>query len=202
MSKIVAIDFGLKRTGLAITDSNAIIASPLTTVDSRTLMDFLSQLTNKESISTMVLGYPTRLDGSDTHITENVRLLKEALAKQFPHLSESDLEDIMKNKSNNRSNYNSRHNEDKEDNNTIQVLYFNYKTYSQTKEVEIYLFNNTEYALSFNGKSCPKPVKVKIYKFLSSQLFSPKHQKQENYGHKLRKLMLFSRLYSEFQKWT
>jgi len=51
------------------------------------------------------------------------------LAKEFPHLTESDLEDIMKNKSYNRSNYNSRHTEDKEDNNTIQVLYFNYKTY-------------------------------------------------------------------------
>ena len=51
------------------------------------------------------------------------------LAKQFPHLSESDLEDIMKNKSNNRSNYNSRHSYNKEDNNTVQVLYFNYKTY-------------------------------------------------------------------------
>jgi len=51
------------------------------------------------------------------------------LAKQFPHLSESDLEDIMKNKSNNRSNHNSKYSYDKEDNNTIQVLYFNYKTY-------------------------------------------------------------------------
>ena len=51
------------------------------------------------------------------------------LAKQFPHLSESDLEDIMKNKSNNRSNYNSTHTYDKEDNNTIQVLYFNWKSY-------------------------------------------------------------------------
>mgnify|MGYP003643945256 FL=1 len=51
------------------------------------------------------------------------------LAKQFPHLKEEDLEDIMKNKSNNRSNYNSTHTYDKEDNNTIQVLYFNYKTY-------------------------------------------------------------------------
>jgi len=51
------------------------------------------------------------------------------LAKQFPHLKEEDLEDIMKNKSYNRSNYNSRHSYDKEDNNTIQVLYFNYKTY-------------------------------------------------------------------------
>jgi len=51
------------------------------------------------------------------------------LAKQFPHLSEADLKDIMKNKSYNRSNYNSRYTDDKEDNNTIQVLYFNYKTY-------------------------------------------------------------------------
>jgi len=51
------------------------------------------------------------------------------LAKQFPHLLEEDLQDIMKNKSNNRSNYNSTHSYNKEDNNTIQVLYFNYKTY-------------------------------------------------------------------------
>ena len=84
MSKILAIDFGLKRTGLAITDDHAIIASPLTTVDSSTLMDFLLKLLSKEPISTIVLGYPTRLDGTDTHITENVRLLQEALVKQFP----------------------------------------------------------------------------------------------------------------------
>jgi len=51
------------------------------------------------------------------------------LAKQFPHLTESNLEDIMKNKPTNRSNYSSRYSVDKEDNNTIQVLYFNYKTY-------------------------------------------------------------------------
>jgi len=51
------------------------------------------------------------------------------LAKQFPHLSEEDLEDVMKNKSTNRSNYNSTRSHSKEDNNTIQVLYFNYKTY-------------------------------------------------------------------------
>ena len=48
------------------------------------------------------------------------------LAKQFPHLTKSDLEDVMKNKSTNKSN---RYSVDKEDNNTIQVLYFNYKTY-------------------------------------------------------------------------
>jgi hypothetical protein len=61
------------------------------------------------------------------------------LAKQFPHLTESDLEDIMKNKSHARSNYNSRHNYNKEDNNTIQVLYFNYKTYMN----EVYKIKET-----------------------------------------------------------
>ncbi|MGV6860909.1 MAG: hypothetical protein ACWA41_04005 [Putridiphycobacter sp.] len=44
-----------------------------------------------------------------------------------------------------------------------KTTYFNYKTYKQTKEVEIYLFNNTEYRLAFNGKSSPKPISVKIY---------------------------------------
>lgn len=92
MSIIVAIDFGLKRTGLAMSDEKAIIASPLTTVESSSLMDFLIQLTFKESISTIVLGFPTRLDGSDTHITENVRLLKGVLEKQFP-LIKIDLQD-------------------------------------------------------------------------------------------------------------
>jgi hypothetical protein len=61
------------------------------------------------------------------------------LAKEFPHLSEGDLEDIMKNKSYNRSNYNSIHSYDKEDNNTIQVLYFNYKTYMN----EVYKIKET-----------------------------------------------------------
>ena len=83
MSKIVAIDFGLKRTGLAITDENAIIASPLCTVDSQNLMDFLLELHLKEEFSTIVHGYPTRMDGSDSHITENVRLLKGVLEKQL-----------------------------------------------------------------------------------------------------------------------
>ena len=51
------------------------------------------------------------------------------LAKQFPHLSESDLEDIVKNKSFNKNNNSTRYSSNKEDENTIQVLYFNYKTY-------------------------------------------------------------------------
>ena len=86
MSKILALDFGLKRTGLAITDDNRIIASPLTSIESNKLLEYLIIQIPKLKVSTIVLGYPLRLDGSDSHITENVRLLKEALEKQFPSI--------------------------------------------------------------------------------------------------------------------
>jgi len=61
------------------------------------------------------------------------------LAKQFPHLEHEDLEDIMNNKNYNRNNYNTRYDKKKEDNNTIQVLYFNYKTYMN----EVYKIKET-----------------------------------------------------------
>lgn len=86
MSKIVAIDFGLKRSGIAISDENRIVASPHDVVDSKKLMDYLNQLLEKEKASIIVLGYPTRLDGSDSHITENVRLLKIELEKRFKNV--------------------------------------------------------------------------------------------------------------------
>jgi putative Holliday junction resolvase len=86
MGKIVAIDFGLKRTGIAITDASNIIASPLTTVDSIHLMTFLIDLVKKENVTTIVMGDPKRLNNEATHITENVYLLKEALQQQFPSL--------------------------------------------------------------------------------------------------------------------
>jgi len=61
------------------------------------------------------------------------------LAKQFPHLEHEDLEDIMNNKNYNRGNYNTRYDKKKEDNNTVQVLYFNYKTYMN----EVYKIKET-----------------------------------------------------------
>lgn len=85
MGKIIAIDFGLKRTGLAITDELKIIAFGLETVESNNLMNYLVALFQKENIEKIILGEPKRLDGSDAHITQNVYLLKEALEKQFPN---------------------------------------------------------------------------------------------------------------------
>lgn len=83
MGKIIAVDFGLKRTGLAITDETNIFAFGLDTVDSRDLMKSLKDLTLKEKVETIVIGLPKRLNNEDTHITQNVYLLKEALEKEF-----------------------------------------------------------------------------------------------------------------------
>ncbi len=84
MPKILAIDFGLKRTGLAISDDSNIFAFGLDTVDSRKLMDVLVQTVKKEKVGTLVLGEPKRLNTEDSHISENVRQLKQVLEKQFP----------------------------------------------------------------------------------------------------------------------
>lgn len=84
MSKILAIDFGLKRTGLALSDELQMFAFGLKTIDSKTLMDELKILVEKEKITEIVIGEPKRLDTSDSHITQNVHLLREAVQKNFP----------------------------------------------------------------------------------------------------------------------
>lgn len=83
MGKIVAIDFGLKRTGLAITDKMNMFAFGLDTVESVNLMDELKRLAKEEDVSIFVLGLPKRLDNSDAHVTQNVLLLKEAIEKEI-----------------------------------------------------------------------------------------------------------------------
>lgn len=87
MSKILAIDFGLKRTGLALSDEGQLFAFGLKTIDSKMLMDELKTLVLKEKIVEIVIGEPKRLDASDSHITQNVRLLKEAVQKNFPEVT-------------------------------------------------------------------------------------------------------------------
>ncbi|MEX1190645.1 MAG: Holliday junction resolvase RuvX [Brumimicrobium sp.] len=83
MKRILALDFGLKRTGIAISDENNIIASGLTTVPSKELMDFLAEIVPEKNIGTIVLGEPKQLNTEDTHSSANVRHLREALEKRF-----------------------------------------------------------------------------------------------------------------------
>lgn len=84
MGKIVALDFGLKRTGIAISDESKIFAFGLKTVESKVLEDFLQLTIPKEKVDTIVLGEPKRLNTEDSHITQNVYLLKERLEQLFP----------------------------------------------------------------------------------------------------------------------
>src|SRR5688572_24788071 len=84
MGKILAIDFGLKRTGLALSDESQIFAFGLKTIESKRLNAELKHLVTAEKIEEIVIGEPKRLDQSDSHITENVRLLKQTLEQLFP----------------------------------------------------------------------------------------------------------------------
>lgn len=86
MGKIIAIDFGLKRTGIALSDENKIFAFGLKTIESKTLESFLKEIVPKEKIDTIVLGEPKRLNLEDSHITQNVYLLKTLLEEVFSQL--------------------------------------------------------------------------------------------------------------------
>ena len=86
MGKAIGIDFGLKRTGFAISDDSGIIASPMETIDSRNLPDYLNQIITREKIHLVVIGFPTALDGSDTDITENVRQFQNYIKGKYPQL--------------------------------------------------------------------------------------------------------------------
>jgi putative holliday junction resolvase len=86
MPKILAIDYGTKRVGIATTDDMQIIASALTALHSSELVSYLEKycLTNK--VETIVIGLPKRLDNTDQAITLEVEKLKKHLSRVFPTL--------------------------------------------------------------------------------------------------------------------
>jgi len=84
MGKLIAIDYGKKRTGIAVTDELQIIASGLTTVDSKTLFSFLKDYFSKHMVDDIILGFPKRLNNEPTHNTLPVLQLKDKLEKEFP----------------------------------------------------------------------------------------------------------------------
>ncbi|MBL7847649.1 MAG: Holliday junction resolvase RuvX [Cyclobacteriaceae bacterium] len=84
MSRILAIDLGLKRTGLAVTDPLQIIATALDTVETVQLIPYLQAYTARETVERFVLGFPIRLNSQDNEMTPHVRDLEEKLKKIFP----------------------------------------------------------------------------------------------------------------------
>ena len=83
MSKALGIDYGTKRVGLAITDELQIIATRLTSIHSKDLINFLDDFFDKNQVDTIVVGMPVRLDGSKTNSTESVVNFIAHLRRKF-----------------------------------------------------------------------------------------------------------------------
>ena len=82
----MAIDYGMKRTGLAVTDPLQIIASPLTTVLTAELLDFIKDYLQKEEVELLVIGMPKKLDNTPSSNAINVLGFMKALKRDLPDM--------------------------------------------------------------------------------------------------------------------
>ena len=86
MGRILAIDYGRRRTGLAVTDSLRITANPLATVETRELMDFLRAYIYKEGVDLVVIGHPTQMNGEESESMNYIRPFMGNFRKAFPDI--------------------------------------------------------------------------------------------------------------------
>lgn len=86
MARILALDYGGKRTGIAVTDPLQIIATALTTVETATLWPFLTTYLQQEDVEKVLIGWPTHADGQDTHATPLVRAFQVEWEKRYPNV--------------------------------------------------------------------------------------------------------------------
>jgi putative Holliday junction resolvase len=84
MARILAIDYGGKRTGIAVTDPLQIIATGLITIESKELISFLKDYFRKETVELIVIGLPKNWDDTDTHGTPLVEAAMKKIQKEFP----------------------------------------------------------------------------------------------------------------------
>ncbi len=84
MGRILAIDLGTKRTGLAVTDPLGMVANPLETIPTHNLFNYLKLYLVKEEVTAIVIGFPKSLDGKDTQMTQPVLALEKKLKRSYP----------------------------------------------------------------------------------------------------------------------
>lgn len=84
MPRILSIDYGARRTGIAVTDPLQIIATGLTTIESAVLISFLKQYLQQEVVELIIIGMPVNWDESDTHATPLVKAVIEKIRKELP----------------------------------------------------------------------------------------------------------------------
>lgn len=86
MARILAIDYGGKRTGLAVTDPMQIIATGLSTIESKELIPYLKKYFLAEAVELIIIGLPKNWDDSDTHGTPLAEAAIKKLQKAFPQI--------------------------------------------------------------------------------------------------------------------
>lgn len=86
MARILSIDFGKKRTGIAVTDEMQIIASGLTTVATETLIPFLKEYVSKEKVELFLVGKPTQMDNSVSESEALIIPFLKKLSKEIPQI--------------------------------------------------------------------------------------------------------------------
>lgn len=86
MPRILSIDYGFKRTGIAVTDELQIIASGLTTVPSTTTIAFLKEYFSKEKVSKVLIGEPKQMDGTPSESTEVIEKFVSDFKIAFPEM--------------------------------------------------------------------------------------------------------------------
>ena len=86
MARVLAIDFGKIRTGIAVTDELKIIASGLTTVNTSDLLSFLKEYTSKEKVELFLMGLPKQMDNSDSESEALILPFLKKIEKLFPQI--------------------------------------------------------------------------------------------------------------------
>ncbi len=86
MGRIIGIDYGTKRVGVAVTDPMQMIASGLTTVGAHEILDFLGDYIQKEPVDAIVLGLPRKMNNTDSESLQYVKQFESALKRRFPLL--------------------------------------------------------------------------------------------------------------------
>lgn len=86
MARVLSIDYGKKRTGIAVTDPCQIIANGLTTVDTPQLLKFLQDYTQRESVERIIVGHPKQTNGLDSENLSRVQAFVANLEKTLPNI--------------------------------------------------------------------------------------------------------------------
>ncbi|MFN0275713.1 MAG: Holliday junction resolvase RuvX [Chitinophagales bacterium] len=87
MGRILAIDYGTKRVGIAVSDTLHISANGLETLPEEKVLEFLKKYTSENEVEKILIGYPLNLNGNDTHATQSVREFISKLEKTFPGIA-------------------------------------------------------------------------------------------------------------------